>query len=257
MKKTVSILLALALCCMLIPAVAESESPVGIWYINRAESEGIEVQIVDPAAITLTINEDGTYSLNIVGTAHTEGTWSLDGVNLTLTAATEGDGESDDLPTEYQFSDGFISMMSDETTIRLSTTPTEDLLVLPDIVPAETPEAFDGRWIPCAHVSSGMYAELDEESVKESGVLVIENGKAAIQHESDTGETVEDNSYDFTLAEGVLSSEDTEYYPTDLTIVLLEDGRLLYEAVMHLDEENDLIYSVLYNREAAAEEPAA
>lgn len=76
MKKLISAILALALCCMLIPAMAEDDL-TGEWYASFA---GIPV--------TLTINADGTLSMTSPqGGEASPGTWTLEGDKLTLTIA--------------------------------------------------------------------------------------------------------------------------------------------------------------------------
>ena len=63
MKKLIAVILSLALCCLLIPAVAEETPVAGTWYIVSANAQDQDFQVVDPEGITVTINDDGTFSI--------------------------------------------------------------------------------------------------------------------------------------------------------------------------------------------------
>ena len=74
MRKIVALLLALMMSCMLIPVMAE-DSITGEWY---ASFMGV--------AITLTVNEDGSFQMALPGQDPTVGTWTLEGDQFTMTA---------------------------------------------------------------------------------------------------------------------------------------------------------------------------
>ena len=63
MKKVISVLLALALSLMMIPAFAEGADYTGTWYIQRGVSGEETLDVVDPEGITLELR-DGRGSLH-------------------------------------------------------------------------------------------------------------------------------------------------------------------------------------------------
>ena len=74
MKKLFSLILALCMACMLIPAMAE-DSITGEWYASLA-------------GVTMVMNlaEDGTAEMSMPGTENVaSGTWVLDGEKITVT----------------------------------------------------------------------------------------------------------------------------------------------------------------------------
>ena len=101
MKKMISTILALALCCLLVTAVADEASPVGTWYIGRAMSDSIEIQVVDPEAIVLTVNEDNTFTLETAGMS-ASGTWTFEDSAITLTP----EGTENQEPAVFKLQDG-------------------------------------------------------------------------------------------------------------------------------------------------------
>ena len=86
MKKLVSLIIALAMLCLMVPAMAEETLPTGEWYLISVSAEGTQV---DPAVfgmeMTLTLNEDGTCTM--VSEETEEGTWTFEGNTLTITDA--------------------------------------------------------------------------------------------------------------------------------------------------------------------------
>ena len=85
MKKLISVFLALTLCCALIPAVAEEASLAGTWYISRAQADGMDIRVIDPEAMVLTVSEDGTFTLTVSSFGVTQtGTWKVEDAALKL-----------------------------------------------------------------------------------------------------------------------------------------------------------------------------
>ena len=82
MKKLLATLLALTMlvsavvCC----AVAETADITGEWYGS-----------VFGMSMTLTLHEDGTYTMSMIGEEAEPGTWSFDGTTLTLDEGSEGE----------------------------------------------------------------------------------------------------------------------------------------------------------------------
>ena len=223
MKKLVSLILCLALCCLLIPAVAEDASPVGTWYMTRAEKDGIEIKVTDNEGITLVVNEDKTFTMTVKGLGDpASGTWTFADGKLTMTV----DGES----TEFTLNNGELLYDMEGTSVYLSQTPAEPFALSP-AAPAESVDAFDGDWTPYAEVAYGMYGVLPPDSVDSAGSLKIEGGKITVLYG-----TTEAGAYDTVFQDGSLYAEDNTYFPTNMTATLLEDGTLYYNTVMQLGE---------------------
>ena len=65
MKKLMALLMALCMGCMLIPAMAEGNSPVGSWYLFSAETQGMTLSVDGIGlSMVITLNEDGTCTLD-------------------------------------------------------------------------------------------------------------------------------------------------------------------------------------------------
>ena len=249
MKKLISLFLALILCCALVPAGAEDVSVTGTWYMAEAKAEGVEIQVIDPEAITLTINEDGTFLLTAATYgASQEGTWTVADSVLSLKAQ--------DQTTDLQISGDSLDINMGTTVVSLSRTPAE-AVSFPAPVAAESADAFNGIWIPCAQVTSGMYAKMSEESIAQYGKISIEDGKVSVLYDSGSGEYVTAVTYETTFADGTLTGEDSSTIPTRMSLFLLEDGSLCFETIMSFGEGASVGMSVIYLPEAAAEEPAA
>ena len=249
MKKLISLFLALTLCCMLIPAVSEDVSVDGTWYIAGAKSEGAEFQVVDPEAITLTINKDGTFLLNTSSSGMSqEGTWTVADSVLSLTA--------EDQTTEVQINGNMLEIETGNTMVQLSQTPAEPYQ-LPVPVVSETADAFNGTWIPCAQISSGLYSAMSGETIAQYGKISIDSGKVSVLSDSGNGEYVTAATYEMTFADGILSGEDSSTIPTELSLLLLEDGSLYFETIVKFSEDVSMMIGVIYIPEADAEVPAA
>ena len=117
MKKMIAVILSLALCCLLIPAVAEDGSLTGTWYIKSANKDGVDIQVVDPEGITVTVNEDGTFSMS-AGSASVSGTWIAADSVITMTAG-------EDNATEFTIDGDELVWDMDGTVVYLSRTPAE------------------------------------------------------------------------------------------------------------------------------------
>ena len=235
MKKLISLFLCLTLCCLLIPAVAEDASPVGTWYMTRAEKDDLEIKVTDNEGITLVMNEDNTFTMTIKGIGSaSSGTWSFADGKLTVTV----DGES----TELALNDGELLYEMEGASIYLSQTPAEPFALSP-AAPAESADAFNGDWTPYAEVAYGMYGVLPPDTVNEAGSLKIQGGKITVLYG-----TTEAAAYDTELKDGSLYAEDNTYFPTSMTATLLEDGTLDYNTVMQMGEGQAIEMALIYVR---------
>ena len=125
MKKTVALLLALMMSCMLIPVMAE-DSITGEWY---ASFMGV--------AITLTVNEDGSFQMALPGQDPTVGTWTLEGDQFTMTA--------DDTPVVGTVTAEGITASDGGMELFFTREPIAEITVS-EVKAAETVEEFYGDW---------------------------------------------------------------------------------------------------------------
>ena len=90
MKKLISLLLALLLCCAC--AIAEEASPAGTWYLNSILYTGVTVPShYFGLDMILTLNNDGSASIAVTGQPAAQGTWTLDNGQITVTSGTMTD----------------------------------------------------------------------------------------------------------------------------------------------------------------------
>ena len=76
MKKLTAMLLALCMLLAVVPALAESESAAGNWYMSLA----------DVTLGYILLNEDGTAVVNVASQEDIPNTWTQDGATVTITA---------------------------------------------------------------------------------------------------------------------------------------------------------------------------
>ena len=250
MKKLIAVILSLALCCLMIPAVAEEASVTGTWYIKTASKDGADIQVTDPEGITIVFNEDGTSTVSMGGLSGS-GTWTVADSVITITGTGE---EADRL--EFTIDGDELVMDNAGTLVRLSRTPGEKPEG-PSAVAAKSVDAFDGTWIPFAQLAYGLYAELPEDQIAMLATVKIEAGKLSSLYSDGQGGFIEMGTYEASLADGKLTFEDNSFIPFTGVVTLLEDGKLLYETVMTSNDGQSITMGYIYVREAVAEEPAA
>ena len=220
MKKIISLLLALALCCMMIPAMAENASLVGTWYIAHAEQNGSELKVVDSSAMTLEIREDGTFTMSAMGSG-TDGTWTATDSAITLTANEE--------PIEFKIKGEEIIYDTGTAVVYLSQTPAA-AADLPIAVGAASIDEFNGTWVPTGLVMTGLYMQLDEASAAAYPKMKVENGKVTMLMDDGNGQLTESGVYEMKFDEdgGRLEGEDNTFIQTFMTLTLQDDGSLYY-----------------------------
>jgi hypothetical protein len=139
MKRLTSLVLALLLALtMMVGAFAETADVTGEWY---GELLGIQV--------TLTINADGTYKMDITGMDSEEGVWEKneDG-NLVMDKGTEGEGLV--TVTETGLSTEQDGMKIDFT--REAPAEDEELTISTET----TEEELQGKWQATSVIMNGM-----------------------------------------------------------------------------------------------------
>ena len=239
MKKLISVLLALVLCCMMLPAMAESDSMAGVWYIGHATINGEPVVVYDPEVVTMTLLEDGTGVLAYLALGmQTDCTWSS--TDSALTVAVEGQGE-----LEYPIVDGEIEVAQGPIVLYMTRTPDDTPVDLPAAVEAESADAFDGKWAPSKVIAFGLLVNAADAVSGDASIasMKIEGGKVTFISDGSEPKTV-----DLTLENGVLTGTDSD--GTLSTFTLLEDGSLMY-TYSYLGMENILPSALFYVPEAA------
>ena len=159
MKKLISILLALALCCMMIPALAE-DGITGDWY---GEYSGMVMK--------LTLNEDGTAAMEVSGMdMGSNAGWTLDGDRFTLTV--------DGTPTEGTYTDGSIQLPEYEggPIVAFGRDPIEGFIPA-EVNPEAAAEDYDGTWESTYGSFDGLIMGLSGESRE---TITIEGGKVTL-----------------------------------------------------------------------------
>ena len=227
MKKLLSLLLALCLAAMLVPAAAE-EDLIGTWNLVRATAQGVEMIVIgDEIALTLTIREDGTASVYSLmpgeEPATAENNWSYaDGV-LTLT-----NPESGEVEMSAPIVNGEITVEAGGAEMVLSREP-HAVYEMPAAVKADSISAFNGVWCPDISFQSGMMARVSIP-VEERSRMEIREG--TIIETVPEGETTEYEGAALDTESGsvkaLFSLADMGYegYFADVEMTLLEDGAM-------------------------------
>ena len=209
MKKLLATLIALTMlvsvvvCC----AVAEAADIVGEWYGS-----------VFGMSMTLTLHEDGTYTMSMAGEEAEPGTWSFDGTTLTLDEGSEGesafayDGES--LSASMEGMD-FVFTREPIATFEPAPARTDAAL-----------EEFSGSWNATTIGIMGMYLSPD---VIGAGISLDIDGTTVVMTIIQEDSEPEAVTVEATFADGVLTVADptsSEESSTFWTLSLLEDGTM-------------------------------
>lgn len=212
MKRLTSLVLALLLALtMMVGAFAETADVTGEWY---GELLGIQV--------TLTINADGTYKMDIAGMDSEEGVWEKneDG-NLVMDKGTEGEGLV--TVTETGLSTEQDGMKIDFT----REAPAADSEGL-DISTETTEEQLQGKWQATSVIMNGMSAPM---SMVEND-CIIEVKESNLYLRDLLGQTMlAEIPIPMTFMDGILiASLPTDENTTQMFVVAkLTDGTVLFE----------------------------
>ena len=221
MKRLTSLVLALLLALtMMVGAFAETADVTGEWY---GELLGIQV--------TLTINADGTYKMDIAGMDSEEGVWEKneDG-NLVMDKGTEQDGMKIDFTREAPAED-------EELTISTETTE----------------EELQGKWQATSVIMNGMSVPMS--MVGQECIIEVKDSKLYLLNL--VGQTaLAEIPIPMTFVDGIL----TVTLPVDentkqmFGVAKLTDGTLLFELVQGDTTMDFLMEAVPEDAEPAAAE---
>ena len=243
MKRITALLLALALCCLLIPAVAEEDvSIVGTWYVTHQKIDDADCRVIDPDILTLEVRDDGTLTLvtTLLGGKEIPGTWSVTDSVITLTV--------EDDPIDVRLENGEMVLGEERTAMYLSLTPPEPL-VLPGAVAASTPAVFNGTWIPEAEISASLYVPRNSNLFLSRPVR-IEGANVTILPDEEKGITLP-QTYESALKDGVL---EVDYgSPDRMTLSLREDGSMFMEEVLQGSDGTEYFTTTIYIRDKTAD----
>ena len=258
MKKTLSLVLALCLACMLIPAMAEEEV-TGTWYLKTMAMGEQVMNVADMGMTgTMIMNEDGTVAIEMYGET-TQGTWKNEDGKLVITV----DGTDQDVVIE----DGILTMKDGTTGVAMTYSKEA---AAPAYTPAEPKadaalEDYTGKWGVAYIGMAGMLLDVNsfvnmmatamggdsvDVDVTAQMSADIEGTSIIIGRGTDSEQTLEGTFADGKLT--VAAPEGTEAAGATLEIVLLEDG------VLHMSTTvGEQTQDVYFVKVEAAEEPAA
>ena len=260
MKKLISVILVFCMAVMLVPSLAESADIEGEWI---ADYSGY--------AVVLTLNADGTFSMTVAGMGGAEGTWSLEGEELSLTAQ----GQT----IVYDVKDGKITATQGDETLEFTRAAAEEAAPAEESAPAEeaapseesapveektagvtfaevnpyaAAEDFNGEWCIQYIAAGDKFAANDTGEI--TADIAIRDGSITFGSGSGFSEVFGDKALKMEFANGAFTySRDFFVVSFSFEVKMLQDGM----AVVNLDiaGENAILYMVKID--VAAEEPAA
>lgn len=237
MKRLTSLVLALLLALtMMVGAFAETADVTGEWY---GELLGIQV--------TLTINADGTYKMDITGMDSEEGVWEKneDG-NLVMDKGTEGEGLV--TVTETGLSTEQDGMKIDFT----REAPAADSEGL-NISTETTEEQLQGKWQATSVIMNGMSVPMS--MVGQECVIEVKDSNLYLLNL--VGQTaLAEIAVPLTFADGILgvTLQVDENTSEMFALAMLEDGTVLFEVAMGDTVMDFLMEAVPEDAEPAAAE---
>ena len=234
MKKIVALLLALMMACSLIGVLAESAEVTGEWYLSAIDDGTGERK--NPAEYTMemvmVLNEDGTAAsvVSMFGdSSEGAGTWTMDGDKITVTI--------EDSPAEFTLADGELSGDMGGA-MGYFTREAPEAIVPPQVIAAESEEAFLGSWL-CENIGMEGFI-LPAASMGMAAGYVIEPGRAAVAAGVDQEENVDVATYTTELVDGALVLTPETEGEDAITMQLNDNGQISFE--MNLGEAVMTLY---------------
>jgi len=245
MRKILSLVLALCMALALVPALAESAELTGAWYAATMSQGETTLELAALGMqMTLTLNEDGTATMDMSGEDLKEGTWKATdtGVDVTIDGST----------VSGTLADGELSLAKDGQTI-LFNREAPKAIEFAEARTDTTLEEFNGTY-EVAYVATGE-AYIPADMAASLGMtlpkITIENGKLSAENlETDVAgigtmlnllgtQTMELKDGSLVLeitAEGVQGS-------TGINATLLKDGMLW----MELLSNEEAVFTLYFN----------
>ncbi len=212
MKKLLTMLLALCMACMMIPAVAEDDI-TGDWY---GLMQGVPVQ--------MTLNADGTFVMIVGGEAYPgqSATWTQDGNAITLVM--DGDEQKGTIE------DGKMTFAFGDSAVELTRTPAEEI-VLAEVNPDATLEDYAGDWnVKYADMKGILVDVIAAGIVEELPGLHVEGNQVTFTGENFISVLFGSEPRELTFEGGALSNTaGTEELSISLKLSLLKDDMLALE----------------------------
>ncbi|MBR3430438.1 MAG: hypothetical protein IKG87_10100 [Clostridia bacterium] len=213
MKKLVSLFLALCLISLLFPALAEDDIS-GDWFGSMYG-----------AAFTLTLHEDGTYTLASGDNLGTEGTWELKDNLLIM----DGDEDKDNC-----FVYDGSSLVNEFHGVAFTREAVDiEKIIIAEPEPNASAEDYNGDWI-CLYIEvNGIVMDLasniDALEMEEVPAMTIEeDGTVTITGLEDYAGSITADPLTFEFNDGILHCGSREYEQRtellDISIIMLRDG---------------------------------
>ena len=254
MKKLISLILVLCMAVILVPALAESADIAGKW---TADYSGYTV--------VLTLDTNGTFSMEVAGMGGAEGTWTLEGEALSLTAQ----GQT----MVYDVKDGKISVSQGDETVEFSRAGAEEAAPAEEPAPAEeaapaeaeavevtfadvNPDAaaedFNGEWCIQYIAVGDKFAANDTGEI--TADIAIKDGGITFGSGSGFSDFFGDKALEMEFADGAFSCSYNFFGVIfAFRVEMLQDGMAV--VTLDLADQNAILYMVRID--AAAEEPVA
>ncbi|MBQ9263750.1 MAG: lipocalin family protein [Clostridia bacterium] len=224
MKKLISLILALCMACLMLPALAEEVT--GDWYLTEIL---MGEESINPAAfgmnMVLTLHDDGTMTMAGGENGEEKGTWTMENGVVTLVQEDVED------TMVLSLEDGKLTASEDGLGMTFGREAPE-AMVVPQPIAAQNEDAFLGTWSLSSISLGGMMVPAATFGMAEQ--FVIEPGKAT--ETNATQETPVVTEYTTSFADGklILSAGDDE-----LPVELNDTGCL--SITTQLDEETAMV----------------
>ena len=223
MKRLISMLLALMMACLLLPALAE-EDYSGDWYLS-------DVAGTNPAgmglSMTMTLNADGTVKVTMTmggEPQEQEGTWVLEDDKITVTI--------DDTPQVFTIVEGTLQADMGGAIGTFTREPAEATAIeFADVNPDALAEDYNGSWKATYMSAMGMTLSIDSAiamgQMSEIPMMTMEDGKLSLQDGGMGLGTILGEGFDLTFADGKYSySIEVGDVSMSIDLEMLLDGTL-------------------------------
>ena len=215
MKKLISLILALCMACMLIPAMAE-EDLTGEWYGT-----------LFGMGIVLTLNADGTYAFMFGGEVQEAGAWKTEDGNVIMEPT-----ESDNPTTVMEIQDEGLYYSEMDMTMTRNPEDAAPAIEIAPAKPAASAEEFYGEWACYAVLlDEGMVVDYEtyaEENEDEMPNIIITADSVTFEGEGQVADLFGLLPFTPSFADGILTiSAGLEDSGLAFTAETLEDGNIM------------------------------